>query len=555
MMRIIEESHLRYPTRLVTGLVLLLVSSVASAQVEAPPAPTMTLNDGKLLVNLARGGMAEYIKSRSGSDKQLIPPSMKHLTTKFHPASVTLRSSGKFLARSFRADTNVCRSVLSAALDVMRSPNLPDRITPSLLAQMTVEIEIHGPSRAVSDREISSCVIQGMTGVKVSRGLDKGYVLPSTICAMGLSPKQTYHLCLAQLPKATLIASKTVAWSIFNTRHYVGYPDATVVQLFRGKILVGAHGLTDEALSETASTAGLFLINGQDTSGAYGTPGRKATLHEHLYATYAMAKLSRHDKRKLFSDSVNSALEYASEFLVSDKNQSRILTKSSRGPVTESPTRATAWLLLAISELPPDDDSKKLSEKLMRALKQDVVAVVGPSHGVATPSQLMDWSTALMALRKTLPKTPESVKLLEPLTKIMQAWSRSRQKLSPMVLRGTGGITVLPRWRQIGDSDLPDRRGGFISSGVEPKTFDTAIAAVCLAEAVESVSIDQTKRTAISKQIRRSRQFCRQMLYRSREAYWSNKPVKMIGGLRVSPASAAVSIDACAAAIEAFLLD
>jgi hypothetical protein len=45
------------------------------------------------------------------------------------------------------------------------------------------------------------------------------------------------------------------------------------------------------------------------------------------------------------------------------------------------------------------------------------------------------------------------------------------------------------------------------------------------------------------------------MLYRSPEAWWAGKPAKMIGGIRVSPSSASVNLEACAAAIEAFLLE
>ncbi len=534
------------------GLLVALVSLTTSARGEPPAAPIMTLDDGKQLVNLARDGMAEFIKSRTNAAKYPIPPAMKHLTTKFHPAAVTLRSSGKLLARSIRADTNVCRSVLAAALDAMRSSNLPDRVTPPVLAAMTVEVEIQGPPISVYPRELSSSMIPGMTGVKVSRSGAKGYVLPSTACQLGLSPKQAHVLCAAQLPKAG--SGNAEIWLIFGSKHYVGYPDAAVVQLFRGKILVPPEALTAEVLSNAASTAGLFLVRGQQSNGMYKTPGRKPALHEHLYATYAMAKLSGRDSRKLFSVSVNRALAYAARFVLADEKQARVLAKSSPGRAPESPTRATAWLLLAITELPADASNKKLAEKLARALQQDVVSVVGPDHGLATPGQLLDWSAALMALSRYLPKNERTAKLLAPMRKTMGAWSKSGQKLSPSVFRGIGTMTSLPKWRQIDDSDLPDRRGGFVSSGTEPTTIHTATAAVCLAEALESAALGEDDKTAINNQILRARRFCYQMLYRSREAYWTARPVEMVGGLRISPSGVAVSLEAGAAAIEAFLL-
>ena len=557
MMQIITKSK-SFSSRsagYLAGLLFVLVSSAASARIEPPAAPNMALDDGKQLVSLARSGMAEFIKSRTPADKYPIPPTMKHLTTKFRPASVRLRSSGKLLARSFRADTNVCRSVLAAALDAMRSGDLPDRVTPAVLAAMTVEVEVQGPARAVSPRELGGCIVQGLTGVKVSRAGARGYLLPSTACRFGISAHQTRGVCLAQLPQADTGRVNAEAWSVFSSKHYVGYPDGAVVQLFRGKILIPPEGLTAKVLASAAATVGLFLVSGQDPNGAYSTPGRKGALHEHLYATYAMAKLSRRDGRKLFSVSVNRALAYAARFVLADKKQARVLARSSQGRAAESPTRATAWLLLAITELPPQTANKELAEKLARALQQDVVSVVGPDHGLATPGQLLDWSVALMALRKFLPKDESTAKLLEPMRKTMQAWSKSGQKLSPLVFRATPAMTSLPKWRQIDDSDLPDRRGGFVSSGAEPTTLDTATAAVCLAEAIGSAAAaTQGDKAAVNKQVLRARRFCYQMLYRSREAYWTARPVKMIGGLRISPAAAAVSLDACAAAIEAFLL-
>ncbi|MDP7288000.1 MAG: hypothetical protein QGH94_08400, partial [Phycisphaerae bacterium] len=466
-----HRSH-RFVTLLAAPLFAVLTTA-ASAQIVPPTAPILTLDDGNMLVNLARRGMDEFIESRTPADKQTIPNAMKGLTSKFHPATVTLRSSGQLLSRSFRADTNVCRSVLAAALDAMRSSNLPDRVTPSVLAGMTVEVEIHGKSRAISPCELDTCVVQGLTGVTVSRGPIRGSLLPSTGCGMGLSPKQIRVVCLAQLPESGSVSNRSNAWTIFTSKHYVGYPDKAVVQLYRGKILIPPQALTQQALLETASVAGLFLANSQTAEGAYSGQNRKPAIHEHLYATYAMAKLAKRDKRKLFSASVNRALQYAARFVIADEKQARVLTRSSGVQTAESPTRATAWLLLVISELPEDPAYKKLGARLARALQQDVVSVVGPDHGLATPAQLDDWSVALMALRSFLPRNEGSSKLLAPLVKTMQAWSKSGQTLSPLVFRGLGGAIALPKWRQIDDSDLPDRRGGFVSSRSEPTTFDT----------------------------------------------------------------------------------
>ena len=543
-------------------LVLLVLGAAAAAEVKQPAPPKMTLNDGKLLVKLARSGMLAFVKSRTSAEKFPIEPKMKHLTEMLYPACVTLRSSGRLMSRSFRADTNVHRSVLSAALEAMRSDKLPDRITPSVLAALTIEVEVQGPQQAVSHTDLTGRITPGLTGVRVARGTAKGYMLPSMAVPLGASPEQIQGLCLAQLPATTNTAGQRHTWTIFRTRHFVGYPDGVVVRLFRGKVLLPPENLTAETLADAAAAAGLFLVARQGADGAYSTSNAKPTLHEHLYATYALAKLSSRrggggdgDGDKIFSASVNRALAYAAKFVRADDKQARVIARSSGGQTAESPTRATAWMLMAISELPPDASNRKLSEKLAAALQQDVVSVVGPDHGLATPNQLRDWSVAMLALRKFLPKNKSTAKLLDPLRKTMRAWSQSGQKLSPLILRSVGGVTNLPKWRQIDDSDIPDRRGGFVSSGSEPTTLDTANAAVCLAESLKLTSMPQQRQAAVKKQILRARQFCRQMLYQSREAYRAAKPVKMLGGLRRSPAGGAVSLEACAAAIEAFLVN
>jgi len=555
MIQTIEKSNCPLATRIVSTCLFLFVSSAAWAGVNVPPEPTLAPNDGKLLVNLARSGMAEFIKSRTDADAQKLSPALKHLEDKLYPVSVTLRSSGQLLARSYRANSNICRSVLSASLDAMRSGNLPDKVTRAVLAAMTVEVEVHGQLRAISASQLRTTITRGLTGLRVQRGRMKGFVLPSTSTALGLSIEQMCQSCVAQLPPIRSEKVSSEAWSVFGVRHYVGYPDGKVFQLYRGKILLPPDTFTDKVLLRAASTAGLFLVNFQDSNGAYRTSSRQVELHEHLHATYAMAKLAKSDDGKLFSASVNKALEYADGFLQSDKNQARILSKSSKGPAAKSPARSTAWLLLTINELPPDPDNKALADKLANALVRDIVATVGPNHGIATPDQLLDWSVSLLALRTHYPRNADSAKLLAPLRKTVLAWSKSGKNLDPLIFRCLGGMPTLPKWHQIDDTDLLDRRGGFVSGGTEPTTRDTANAAVCLADSIASGDAGPERITAINKQILQARRFCAQMLYRSREAYWSGQPIKMIGGLRASPQSSAVSIEACATAIEAFLLN
>ncbi|MDP7290267.1 MAG: hypothetical protein QGH94_19955, partial [Phycisphaerae bacterium] len=74
-------------------------------------------------------------------------------------------------------------------------------------------------------------------------------------------------------------------------------------------------------------------------------------------------------------------------------------------------------------------------------------------------------------------------------------------------------------------------------------------------QALGRLKVSGDENAATRKRILRARQFCGQMLYRSREAYWTAKPEKMIGAIRVSPSSASVSLVSCAAAIEAFCLE
>jgi len=479
---------------------------------------------------------------------------MKHLTAKHWPVAVTLRSSGKLIARNIRADRNTAGSLLAAALDAMRSSRLPDRITPSLLASLTVEVEIIGTEAAVSLAKGNSSVVTGLTGLKLSNKTAKAYALGSTAYQLALSPRQMQGFCISQISGDKRLDRREDRWTVFRTRHYVGYPDGKVVQLYRGKTLMPPAELTPDALAGAASAVGLFLVRHQDSDGFYRVAGRRGTLDEHLYATYAMAKLARRDGQKLFTVSLNRAMACGAKYVRVDDRQARVLPGPSGGPQIKSPIRATAWLLMTLTELPPKDRGAELAGKLAGALRQDVVAVVGPDHGIATPDQLVDWSIALLALRKALANDQAAIKALEPIGRTIRAWSSAKLKLSPWVLRAAGPTGNLPGWTQLDDSDLPDRRGGFLTGGSEPATLDTALAAVCLIESLRSSpppAADDA--AAIRKRAGRARQFCFQMLYRSREAYTVTKPLEMIGGVRARPDGAPVSLEACAAAIEAFL--
>ena len=97
---------------------------------------------------------------------------------------------------------------------------------------------------------------------------------------------------------------------------------------------------------------------------------------------------------------------------------------------------------------------------------------------------------------------------------------------------------------------VPPTRAPMMRSWMVEKTtistLDTAIAAVSLADALESTTDPKVDKAAVNRQILRARRFCYQMLYRNREAYWTAKPSKRIGGVRTSPSGAAVSLQAVA---------
>ena len=103
---------------------------------------------------------------------------------------------------------------------------------------------------------------------------------------------------------------------------------------------------------------------------------------------------------------------------------------------------------------------------------------------------------------------------------------------------------------------LPDEAGGFAVAGAPPSALHTALAAVCLAETLErSGGQSSAGSRALAGQIARARGFCDRMMYRPGEAYFSEDPNAWVGGVRETPASAAVTVSACASAIEAFLAE
>jgi AMMECR1 domain-containing protein len=230
----------------------------ASAMSPATPLPPeMTHEDGEFLVRVARLAMDRYLATRQPAERQEIPHGTMAPAARRYAAAVTLRGGGKVLGRGSCGGMILPRNVMAAALVAMRSPDLPDRVDPGVLAGLTVEVEVAGEpvevavespasqdetqpadmerKQAAVRSDIARSVRPGVTGLRLAWGPKSAWVLPSTAYEEKLDAGQVRARCLEEISRDPPSAAPAAHWSVFATMQFVGYPDGTVVRMFRGK--------------------------------------------------------------------------------------------------------------------------------------------------------------------------------------------------------------------------------------------------------------------------------------------------------------------------------
>jgi len=524
--------------------------------------PKLTADQGRALVRLAREGMNRYLTHRGGPEAMRLPSELRPLRGWRNAAAVTLRDGGRVVAVQVRTGEELCTNLLAAALNAMRSPRLPDRVDRKVLDALTVEVEVLSVPRTVPRRSLAAAIAPGLDGLLYGRGPLPGisasrpagprephagamaWVLPSAGYVLGLNAEQMRRGAMLRYRLTSRNASLPPYLAVFTTRHYVGSPGGPTVELFRGKDMTVRRQIDEGALRAAAGKVGSYLVRHQAKDGRYCRDDRPASVPDHLYATYAMARLARRYPKQAFARSAALAAGHASGLVKRSGN--RALVEAAGRDETLA---ATALLALALGQAAPDDRTLRLRAELHRGLLAELSRDAASSAPTSRPaSRSAGPYVAWLALAASKDHADELRALRKAFTRaspgdfLAHLWAFRAGLVKDPLPAGAAGPEARSRGiSQRAAGALPDETGGFAVGGDPPSALHTGLAALCLAG-----------RGAAAREARR---FCYRMMVQPREAYFAEDPEACIGGVRATPAGAAVSVSACAAAIEAFLAE
>lgn len=545
--------------------------AVSGPPLPLPDPPPISSAEGTGLVVLARTSMHEYLLRRTSADNQAVGARLKRLVRMPYTAAVTLRLRGTPVGRAFHTGPSLPKNVIASALRAMRSAQLPDRVTREYLDTLTVDLEILGGPKPMAARDLDRAIAPGITGLMLTRGYRSVYALASSAAVLGLDARDMRRHCLRQLGMRRDTASLPLQWATFASRHYVGYPNGRVLLLYRGKDLVPREAIDEPMLRAAADRVAAYLIATQHKDGRYGAADGADTesgpasqpgqLRAHTYATWAMARLAavddpRGEKRSSkLRGSLNLALGHIASRVRRDARGGAYVATAR--PVDQ--LAVTAMLALTLDQMPPSQHGRQLRGQLLAALR----AAVGPKSRFSARLDGSDPAKAKLA--------DEAIALLA-LSTAAQKLTGLRQALAQRARRTPADDVETVLWcararlvtadafrspttsrRSAGDKQrtpLRDEIGGIGPPDGGPTTMATALKAVVLAQSGQGPTAPTPR---LRRDLLEARRFCHQMMYKRREAYFTADPDSLRGAVRARPTAALVTVEACAAAIEAFL--
>ena len=528
----------------------------ASPPLPAPPA--VTADQGRTLVQLARDAMRRFLTLRVGPADVPLSAAMKDLAGKPNIAAVTLRSGGAIVGLGTCGDFDLPHNVAAAALQAMRSPRLPDRVDRAVLDALTVEVEALSPLEPVGEAQVAHVFRPGLTGLAYGQGDSTARVLPSAAYVLDLDADQLRRSVLAGLRPARAATTQPHGLGVFTARHFLGWPDGRVVELYRGKDLARRDGLDEKRLRAGAEMVGRFLMANQLKTGRYATPAGEGTLREHARATWAMAQLARlsgAEANQPLSASVAAAVDHAATFVRRDGAAATLADERPGDRLA-----AAAMIALAIRQMPrPLSRTWDLRVTLLNGLVKQLLAVdsAADTRPAVTPADLF---VAYLALAGVAQTDGQFTRWLADIRKALAGFELNWPTEHALAFRA--GLTTVPPTRsrsftlaQLASGALPDERGAFVLPGQQPSTVETGLTAVCLAKALRggTTSAGVQDRAAAVASWMEARRFCYRMIYQPGEAYFASDGGAWVGGVRAAPGSARVTLGACAAAIEALL--
>lgn len=549
---------MRAPITILPVLLVIAGGVCQPLHAASPDQPKVSLLEGTALVNLARTAMTSYLDHRTPVGSMPIPKKFHNLANRRYGVALSLRNRGKLLARNIITEHELGENLIAAALQAMRCESLPDRITKSYLDSLVVEIEVLGPCESARADDVCKTISPGLTGLKLTCQDDVANLLPSTAYLLRLDADEIVRKCKLGLRRGKTNPSKPITYEVFATRHFVGYPDGLIVSLYRGKSLAPVEAINDATISFAAHRVGMYLIANQDSDGRYSTLGSQTTLRDHLHAAYAMGRLWQHTQEQRYNASAAKALQYAKGQVTHDDDVAYVSTTTPADQLA-----ATAWLVIALNETGEQNYESELQAELLGALAHNVIAgkdklpsaaMDGSDSGQA---RLRDACIAYFALA-AYGKNDQTIKAAQILnalltelspedaeTRLWYAWTCVYANNPANNPDRTGKLKL----SFVRDGNCPDELGGLLCNDKLTPTHVSAMAAVVATVYPELWSnIEQADELAAA-----ARTFCYQMMYKPREAYTESRPYDMVGAVRAEATSARVSLQACAAAIEAFL--
>lgn len=508
--------------------------------IEMPLADGIGQDQGTLLVQLARGAMMEYLKKRTPADKQSIPTSIQKskvgkdttLAQIDNGVAVSLREDGKAPIRIVRKSGNLCRNVISAALEAMRSPMLPDVVTPKVLESLTIEVEVIGNVTEVPEDSLLHSVQKGFTGLELTVGQKEAFVLPSTCYLQDLDVSSMRRICLGHLKYDEKLPPAGRKWRTFASRHFVGYPNCqSAIMLYRGKLLPDLDALNQKDFAATASAICEYLIKNQAADGMYRSGMVVTSLAEHMYATYVMTKMARITGNQRIAKSAGEAIQYGQTALLK--------SKPGDDAIPQDALACCSLLAMAIKDASPTGKGLEYYNQTIEGIKRlvvDFAANIASRQAANNAAMYNSICIAMLALDGQLP--PEAATIMEsvmPPTSQSLMWAK-RAGIKMNGQTAAAAEKLLPV-QQTANAPA-DEIGGFAPAGCEPD--------VSLTAAMIQLGSDANATLA-------ARRFCCMMVYRKGEAYFESDPNSLVGGARFSPSSAVITVKACAATIEALV--
>ncbi len=507
-----------------------------------PEPPAVEYAQAARMTQLAREAMDLYLRRRTGPEDQPIPATLHPLAKTRLPVAVTLRSRGRVVARAVAHQLSTPGNVIAAALEAMRSPDLPDRVTAEVLAGLTVELEIFSRGQYAQPGQLDRLIRPGLTGLSLAQGTRQAWLSPAEAYVQGWQADQMRRRLLWRIPLRARSAELKRFWKVFATLHVLDRPGHRPLLLFRGKLPIGPETVDKKLAAANAEGIARALQRLQQPDGRIGQ-GDRTGLADHALATSALARYAGSRNDPPLHRAVDAAMAWTA----------RMLSQAPPPANADQVAETIAWALLT---RPGKENGagrqarKQLAQALLNYIAQ-------PQNERAGRPTIRTAAAVALALGRIEPD-PAARSAVQTYTRQLARRVASDAAEFGWLVRAGIDRPVLSA--EIAPPDGPSRpipldaRGGFALADHIPTTEATALALLNIAAnrrwaempAVPAWPGDQGRRMQLAQT-----RFLIQMVVRAPEAFYAAQPEQHAGRVRIGPAAAETSVPAAALALEA----